>query len=212
VCFGWCQVVLLAMHDICHSVSCCGLMSASIHRALTVFQVLQCLDLNTNAVLCHAVLCCLQTGVLGGLQLWDERVGPNPISKSSNSWGHTGCGLMDTQMGLQRQVRPGCRNVVTVARLCDNCTVLQDLHTLCTGSCTPCVLPEGSTRSPTVRCVVNSGHPYDYPAASASSITDLAGCMLTIPRPASHRVQRCGVPLGDTHTPPAPLPPCAACW
>jgi hypothetical protein len=64
----------------------------------------------TGAVPCHDLpcfqtSCCLQTGVLGGLQVWDERLGPSPVSKSKNSWGHTGCGLMDKQMSAQRQVR-----------------------------------------------------------------------------------------------------------
>lgn len=62
--------------------------------------------------------CCvylLQTGVLGGLQLWDERQGASPVSRSSNSWGHTGCGMLDKQMGAQRQVRISTHGPLTVA-------------------------------------------------------------------------------------------------
>lgn len=50
------------------------------------------------------VYVCVQTGVVGGLQQWDERQGPTPTSRSPHSWGHTGCGLMDKQMGAMRQV------------------------------------------------------------------------------------------------------------
>lgn len=55
-------------------------------------------------LLCLALTVLLQTGVLGGLQVWDERLGPSPASRSRNSWGHTGCGLLDKQMSAQRQV------------------------------------------------------------------------------------------------------------
>jgi hypothetical protein len=51
-----------------------------------------------------APVCCVQAGVLGGLQLWDERSGPSPVSKSSSSWGHTGSGQLDKQLGALRQV------------------------------------------------------------------------------------------------------------
>lgn len=67
-------------------------------------QLVPCRNLSCCAVF-RAPLCCLQTGVLGGLQVWDERLGPSPVSRSKNSWGHTGCGLMDKQMSAQRQVR-----------------------------------------------------------------------------------------------------------
>lgn len=61
---------------------------------------------------------CVQTGVLGGLQLWDERQGPSPVSRSSNSWGHTGCGLLDKQMGPSRQVRKTEGGATVTSSLC----------------------------------------------------------------------------------------------
>eukprot|EP00878_Enallax_costatus_P025718 GHUV01027543.1.p1 GENE.GHUV01027543.1~~GHUV01027543.1.p1 ORF type:complete len:358 (+),score=97.04 GHUV01027543.1:464-1537(+) len=44
------------------------------------------------------------TGVLGGLQVWDTRRGPTPVSSSPTQWGHTGCAQLDRQLGPARQL------------------------------------------------------------------------------------------------------------
>jgi hypothetical protein len=55
--------------------------------------------------LLRLLLLLLQTGVLGGLQVWDTRRGAKPVSRSSLAWGHTGCRQLDKQQGPARQVR-----------------------------------------------------------------------------------------------------------
>lgn len=122
--------------------SCCDMLWLEDARTvfwglcMSWFHVLYC------CVLCCVMLCCPQTGVLGGLQLWDERVGPSPISKSSTSWGHTGYGLMDTQMGLHRQVRTRMfrNSVCKVVTAAQHSSAGLALGSQCTWPCSTCVL------------------------------------------------------------------------
>ncbi len=46
----------------------------------------------------------LQSGLVGGLQLWDVREGPTPILKSPAKWGHTGHAALDARHGIARQL------------------------------------------------------------------------------------------------------------
>ncbi|KAF8071084.1 NUP43 [Scenedesmus sp. PABB004] len=71
-------------------------------------------------------------GVLGGLQVWDVRRGPSPVSNSPLAWGHTGCAALDKQQGAARQmlclgVHPSRPNLAATGAS-GGCVALWDLR------------------------------------------------------------------------------------
>jgi hypothetical protein len=115
----------------------------------------------------------MQSGVSGGLQLWDERHGPRPVSRSSNSWGHTGCGLMDRQMGPLRQVGP-----VAGRAACKSCVQQQFTAAM---QCRLTLAPEQDFQAAMLTSILDR-LPLRWPANQAASCAVMV-CVFDTPCP-----------------------------